>query len=142
MQVIQLGIRCSLGQILIAGFQFVDQQLLNGGNTQPHFASSHFIYRQLRAVLGYKVFEQLMGDIQVFLELLPALLGVFAKHREGAFVFAGGQHFKVDVVLFQQAVAVGQVLGEGGTAVLARVLNAHEQGFVVGQAGAGDLLRG
>ncbi|MNJ77058.1 hypothetical protein D3C77_744710 [compost metagenome] len=62
---------------------------------------------QLRAIAGNEVLEQLVGDIQVFLELLPALLGVFAKDGQGALVFASSQHFEVDVVFFQQAVDVG-----------------------------------
>lgn len=68
-QVIQLCIRGPLGQILIAGFQFVDQLFIDRSNAQPHFAGRHFINRQLRAVLEHKVLEQLMGDIQVLLEL-------------------------------------------------------------------------
>ena len=36
--------------------------------------------------------EQLMGDVQVFLEFFPTFLSVFAEHGQGAFVLAGGQH--------------------------------------------------
>ncbi len=68
-----------------------------------------------------------MRDIQVFLEFLSALLGVFAKHGEGAFVFTGGQHFEVDVVLFQQAIHVRQ-------------LRHHANGAEDGERRADDLL--
>ncbi len=109
MQVEQLGGLGLGGQVFVTGLQRVYQLLVQRRDAQPDFAGSHFINRQLRAIARHEVLEQLMGDIQVFLELLPALLGVFAKHRQGALVLASGEYFKVDIVLFQQAVDVGQL---------------------------------
>ena len=115
------------GQVFIAGLQLIDQLFVESGNPQPHFASGHLVNRQLRAVTRDEVLEQLMRDVQVFLELLPALLGVFAEHSERALVFTGGQHFKVDVVLFKQAIDVGQ-------------LRHHANGTENGEGCTDDLL--
>jgi hypothetical protein len=100
MQVEYLGGLGLGGQVFVAGLQLVDQLLVEGCNTQPHFPGRHFVDRQLRAIARHEVLEQLVSDVQVFLELLPALLGVFAKHGEGAFVFAGQSALQKSISCF------------------------------------------
>ena len=109
MQVEQLSVPGPFSQILVAGFQLINQFHVNGSNPQPDFSGGHFINGQLGTVLGHEVFEQLVSDVQILLKLLAAFLGVFAKHRQGAFVFTRREHFVIDVVFLQQAVNVGQL---------------------------------
>ncbi|MNH03042.1 hypothetical protein D3C79_622940 [compost metagenome] len=109
MQVVQICLTCAVAQVLVTGLELVNQLLVQRGDAQPHFTGGHIVDMQLRAIARDEVLEQLVGDVQVFLEFFPALFRVFAKHRHGALVFAGSEHFKVDVMLFQQAVDVRQL---------------------------------
>ena len=55
--------------------------------------------------VGFDEFlEQGMRFLQFLLQLLPVLGPVFSEQCQVAFVFAGGDLFKIDVVLFQEAV--------------------------------------
>src|SRR5690606_2618607 len=78
MQVEQVGLAGTLGEIFIAGPEFIDQMLVQCRNTQPDLARGDLVHIQLWPVARHKALEQLMGGIEVFLELLPALIGVLA----------------------------------------------------------------
>ncbi len=69
----------------------------------------HLVDIQASAVFAHEVLEQHMGVFQFFLEFLPAMLGVLAKHGQGALVFAGSHQFDVDLVLAQQAMEIGDL---------------------------------
>ncbi|MNE83959.1 hypothetical protein D3C80_1808230 [compost metagenome] len=57
----------------------------------------------------HKLFKQLMGVVQIFTEFLTPLLGIFTKQRQRAFELAGGVQLYINIILFQQAVEVGDL---------------------------------
>src|SRR5690606_31727028 len=84
MQLEQIGIACTIGEIFIAGPDLVHQLLTKRGDSEPDLASGHVVYRQLLAITGDEVLEQFAGGFQVVLKLLPSHLGLFTIHRQGA----------------------------------------------------------
>ena len=52
-------------------------------------------------VPAHMLLEQLVGLLQLLDELAAALFGVFAKHGQRAFEFAGGDLFEIHIVLFE-----------------------------------------
>ena len=105
----QFSLDGALGQVLVAGLEFVNQQTLLRRHAQPDLASGNGIDVQLRAVTGNEALEQLVGGFQVFLEFLPALFGVLTEYGQRALVFAGRQHLEIDFVLLQQTMHVRQL---------------------------------
>ncbi|MNJ72388.1 hypothetical protein D3C77_690280 [compost metagenome] len=100
MQMVEIRIPSTLTQVFITGFELVDKLLIERSHTQPDFAGGHIVNVQLRAIARYKVLEQLVGNVQIFLELLPALFGIFTEHRHRTFVFTRRKHLKIHVVFF------------------------------------------
>ena len=50
-----------------------------------------------------------MGFLQLLGEFFPTFFGVLSEHGYGALVFTGGEQLKVDIMLFQQAMEIGQL---------------------------------
>src|SRR5690606_42015038 len=69
MQLEQIGIACTIGEIFIAGPDLVHQLLTKRGDSEPDLASGHVVYRQLLAITGDEVLEQFVGGFQVVLEI-------------------------------------------------------------------------
>ncbi len=56
-----------------------------------------------------KLLEQQVRFVEIFLELLTSLFGVFTKQRQRALVLSGGMQLNINIVPFQQAVEIGDL---------------------------------
>ena len=76
---------------------------------KPGFACGDSLDINYRPIQRDKFFEQPEGVLQVLDEFFAILLGILTEHGQGALVLAGGQLLKLDVVLFQYPVEVGDL---------------------------------
>ena len=63
-------------------------------------------YIKLWTIAQHLLLKALMYRLELFLELLAALFGVFTKDRESALELTGGNLFVIDVVLIEHAAEI------------------------------------
>src|SRR3569623_882310 len=108
-QRIQCRVLRAFQQIIVASNEIVHQFEFERAHAVPELAGGNGGDIELRSVGGEKIFEQGVGLVQLFFQFGAALFGVFAEQGERALVFAGGVELVIDVVLFEQAVEIGQL---------------------------------
>src|SRR5690606_23359552 len=99
----------ALTDVFIAVTYLVGQGHLQRLGTEPDLACGHLVDIEDRPITGHELLEQPMDVLQILLEFLPALLGVFTEQGQGTLVLPGGEHLVVHIMLLQHAVEVRQL---------------------------------